>query len=343
MPRFTHAFLYCLLLVQGVALAPNTLPGANPVPDGPGLELWAEVDEAVPSITLRFYRTNDYTIWRRDHGAEAWTLLVESTGPGTASWTDEAVEVGRAYEYAVRRPFGTSSIESRYGYAMAGIGLDRTGHRGTLVLVLAENIVAENTERLDRLYADLVGDGWKVETIYAPTFERSAFRARGSAGNGTLGFFGYRYPEIIRNRIREIHEASPGGVKQVYLLGHVPLVLTGTNIPHDDGHGNRAIYTSDHFYADMDGIWRDRLINSPDTALSDNAFGVPNIPGDGIWDPSAVPSPLEFGVGRVDPWDREGNDWFELSEPELVGRYLDKAHRYPMFRSYDENPEKVPI
>lgn len=185
-----------------------------------------------------------------------------------------------------------------------------------------------NSDRIAQLYADLAGDGWKVETVVAPTFTHSAFRSRGGAGNGTVGLFGYRYPEILRNRIRAIYDANPAEVKQIYFLGHTPIALSGVEIRHPDGHGSRAIYATDHYYADMDGIWSDKLVNSTDTALSSTAYGVPNIPGDGIWDPSYLPSEIEIGVGRVDPWDRENNQWFGLSQPELIARYLDKANKY---------------
>lgn len=109
-------------------------------------------------------------------------------------------------------------------------------------------------------------------------------------------------PASVRDTIRSVYNADRANVKAVLLLGHVPVARSGNlNV---DGHGGRAL-PSDAFYGDMDGNWTDAN-------------------GDGIYDPSSLPSDVELEVGRVDFAD------MPVAGPEslLLQQYLFKDHDY---------------
>ena len=52
-----------------------------------------------------------------------------------------------------------------------------------------------------------------------------------------------------------------------------------------------------------------------------------NVPGDGKFDQSAIPSAMELQVGRVDFFNMLA---FAKNEIELTRQYLQKAHRFKM-------------
>lgn len=106
-------------------------------------------------------------------------------------------------------------------------------------------------------------------------------------------------------------EADSAKVKAVFLFGHIPIVHSG--FYNVDGHRTRSM-PADAFYGDMDGNWKD----------SD---------GDGVLDPSTLPSDVELEVGRVDLAAMPGNLTTNgpasfPSERELLRQYLHKDHEF---------------
>ncbi|HHM20886.1 MAG TPA: T9SS type A sorting domain-containing protein, partial [Bacteroidetes bacterium] len=104
-------------------------------------------------------------------------------------------------------------------------------------------------------------------------------------------------------------------------LGHLPVPYSGNIYP--DGHveNHWGAWPADAYYADLNGSFTDTLINNTSAQLPANH----NVPGDGKFDQSAIPTPVEVAVGRVDLYDMPafGND-----DVELTRHYLQKAHLF---------------
>src|SRR5260370_27582374 len=89
----------------------------------------------------------------------------------------------------------------------------------------------------------------------------------------------------------------------------------------------------------MDGTWRDNSVNYLKTDNTDpaDAARLTNVPGDGKFDQSAIPSAVELEVGRVDLANMPGRlTWGGPpsfpSEQELLRQYLNKDHNFRVKR-----------
>ncbi|MEM9930975.1 MAG: T9SS type A sorting domain-containing protein, partial [Bacteroidota bacterium] len=89
-----------------------------------------------------------------------------------------------------------------------------------------------------------------------------------------------------------------------------------------DGHDNHVgAWSADVYYGDMDGNWTDATINNTTASQARNH----NVPGDGKFDQSTVPSDVELMVGRVDFHSLPA---FDETEEELLRVYLQKNHAF---------------
>jgi len=154
-------------------------------------------------------------------------------------------------------------------------------------------------EPLLRLERDLRGDGWTVLRHDVAPVARAV---------------------DVKKLIRQDYEADRDGVKSVFLFGHVAVPYSGDFNP--DGHpDHRGAWPADAYYGDMDEEWSDEKVDSPKASRAENK----NVPGDGKFDPTFLPSDVELEVGRVDLSQMPA---FGKSETDLLRRYLDKDHAY---------------
>ncbi len=284
----THAAF--ALLAAPLAVAQSPIDAA--------VQISAVAASSPPTITLNWpanAAATSYQLGRRAPGTISYTGT--TTLPGTATgWTDTAVAVGERYEYRVFK-FGGSALGR--GFITAGIEATPIESRGKLVLVIDSTKAAPLATRIDRLIEDLTGDGWQVlRHDVDPTDSVPSVKAR----------------------IRTEYLADPTAVRAVFLFGDVPVPYSGNIAP--DGHGNHVgAWAADAFYGDMDGTWTDTSINNTTASRSANH----NIPGDGKFDQSVIPSLMELAVGRVDLANMPA---FGSSEVDLLRGYLDKDHDY---------------
>lgn len=292
--------------------------------------VWAEARDEPPAITLHFLSPASYLIYRRGYGETDWGTTPYATTPGgSALWTDTAVEPGEIYEYALVSEKDYATIP-RVGAISAGVRADRTGSRGTLILVVADNMLGPLSEKIDTLQRDLIGEGWRVRTLAAPAFHSNPWSIQTINSHG---LYDYGWGPRLRNEIRAIHAADPEGVKMVYFLGHTPVVQSGLQVPHPDGHGSRGPYATDHYFADLTGRWTDTGVSYVPSSASEigSERALPNLPGDGVFDQNDIVGSLALGVGRVDAFSNVRADnqaGFESDLAIQLGNYLDKAHRY---------------
>lgn len=263
------------------------------------VQVTATVAASPPAISFTWpadATATGYTVARRAAGATAWGGLVTIPGGGTAtSWTDTNVAVGARYEYWFRK---TGNPAAR-GFLTAGIEADPIEDRGHLVLLVDATQAAALGARLDRLVQDLVGDGWTVlRHDVSPTEPVPAVKARIAAEAA----------------------AHPGQVRAVFLLGRIPVPYSGWIAP--DGHNDHAgAWAADVYYGELDGPWTDTTVNTTTASRPQNR----NVPGDGKFDQSSIPSDVDLAVGRVDFANMPA---FAVGETALLQQYLDKDHDY---------------
>jgi hypothetical protein len=81
----------------------------------------------------------------------------------------------------------------------------------------------------------------------------------------------------------------------VFLLGRIRVPYSGDIYP--DGHpDHEGAWPADVYYADMNGAWTDNAVNV--TVANDERHR--NVPEDGKFDQSVLPTDVELQIGRVD-------------------------------------------
>jgi hypothetical protein len=238
-----------------------------------------------------------YSVVRRVDGASVWGLPVVVPGAGAAvSWVDTNVVPGARYEYWFTKN-GTPPARS---FLTSGIEAVALEHRGTLVLLVDATHAVALAAKIDRLIGDLRGDGWfVVRHDVLPSQSPASVKALIAA---------------------DYFAADPANTKAVFALGHVPVPYSGNFAP--DGHpDHQGAWAADVWYGEMNGTWTDGTVNTVSASRLENR----NVPGDGKFDQSTLPSDVELIVGRVDFANMPA---FPFSEATLLANYLDKDHDY---------------
>jgi hypothetical protein len=208
---------------------------------------------------------------------------------------DSSVLLGMRFEYW----FTKNGTPAAKNVLTAGLQAPLVDARGSLVLLVDASKVAALGARLDRLVEDLVGDGWQVlRHDVAPTASVPSVKA------------------LIAADVA----ANPLAVKAVFLLGRVPVPYSGSLAP--DGHpDHQGAWPADVYYGELQGPWTDTSVNTTVASRLENR----NVPGDGKFDQTAIPSDVDLAVGRVDFANLPA---FAASETQLLQQYLDKDHDY---------------
>jgi hypothetical protein len=242
---------------------------------------------------------NGYVIRKRPAGQGNF-IQIASLDQNALSYRDENIEIGTAYEYEVRKNFThDGSTGNGFGYAWGGIELPVRHHRGTILLMCEEEAHQRMTTKIERWKSDLESDGWTVIIRTAP---RDAI------------------PPQIKSIIQTEYQNSDRELTTVCLFGRIPVPYSGNIFP--DGHpDHQGAWPADVYYADMDGSWTDQFVN----ITVANAGRHHNVPGDGKFDQSQIPSDAELEIGRIDFANMPA---FALSEMQLLEQYLDKNHAF---------------
>jgi len=289
--------------VDPCATLPTTAaPGNNPSL-AEAVQVSATVRKSPATISVCWRPqpgTTGYSLFRKLKSDDTWGSALATLDAATHSYTDATVAVGTYYEYKIAR---SKAGRSSAGYIAAGIDLAAVEDRGVIVLLVDDDIKAGLAPELKRLTGDLNADGWRV-------IRHDVARST-SAPN-------------VRQLIKTDYAASPSEVKAVYIVGHVAVPYSGRLNP--DGHSDHlGAWAADGYYAELDGDWTDSSVNIKSAQLDRNY----NVPGDGKFDQSAYPSPLELQVSRVDFQSMSKPYYaFDDDEVELTRKYLNKAHAY---------------
>lgn len=261
----------------------------------------AEVQESPPAITLNWSLENNgiYFVYKKMKEDKFFGSSFETLPANATTYTDSSVEVGKSYEYYIKR----NGSPPAYGYINAGIKVEPeengTGVKGKLMLLIDSTHLSALQTEIERLVADLEGEGW---TVLSKTV---------SPDTSVV---------YVKSLVTDEYASSGDDLKAIYLLGHIPVPYSGNLAP--DAHPDHVgAWPTDAFYADMDGVWTDVSINN----VSANDPRNRNIPGDGKYDHSIIPSDVELQVGRVDFYNMPA---FADSETELLRKYLNKNHAF---------------
>lgn len=261
--------------------------------------LEAKVNNNPPSIQIKWNQYADatnYVIYRRNKNAASWSTPVKTLTKTDTAWTDTNVEIGKAYEYRVLR---NGTPYTAYGYIFAGIELQPEAYRGKVIVLVDSLLVPALDNEISQYLGDLRGEGWiplyKVVPNNMPVTQ-------------------------VKSIIKEFYNLDPSKTRALFLIGHIPVPYSGDLNP--DGHPDHlGAWPADGYYGDVNGDWTDEIIN--DAAASDPRNR--NIPGDGKFDQTYFPTPVELEVGRVDFHDLPA---FADDEVELVQKYFKKAHAF---------------
>ncbi len=139
---------------------------------------------------------------------------------------------------------------------------------------------------------------------------------------------------LIRNQLIDLYNEFPTELKNVVLLGRVPVPRSGVTGSYPDGHvPTKAAWGADAYYADMDGTWPDSASNvilaKGQSTISDFVTaGKLNLPGDDKFDPMRMSQfigpnkRIELGFGRIDLSNNVPGEF------EGLRMYFNKLHRY---------------
>lgn len=266
------------------------------------VEVSAEVSENPASIKFTWRADSDansYTVFRKPKTQTYWGFPVASLSGSDTTWTDTTVQVGEAWEYKFEKA-GSGFFQAGAGYVYAGIKAPVIEHRGKLLLIIDTTYADTLATEIERFEMDLVGDGWTVVT-------------HGVDAGDT--------PPSVRAFIQTEYNADPTEVKMVVLLGHVPVPYSGFIAPDAHIPDHQGAWPADVYYADVDGGWTDLSVNTTTPTRPEND----NVPLDGKFDESVIPSNVDLMVGRIDLEDMTA---FTLNEGELLRRYLNKDHAW---------------
>ena len=263
------------------------------------VQLTAGLQESPPTITLSWVNdanATGYILYRKLKEDNSWGSAIASLNGTATQFTDTTVSIGVSYEYKVNK---TAGNYSGYGYINSGIKVPAIEQRGRMILVVDSTAITGLITELQRLEYDLTADGW---TVLRHDVDR----------NDSV-------PDVKAIIIND-YNADPANTKAVFLFGHVPVPYSGNINP--DGHPNhQGAWPADVYYGDINGNWTDNSVNN--TIASDPRND--NVPGDGKFDQSIIPSNIELEVGRVDMANMPA---FTQTEEELLKRYLDKDHLF---------------
>lgn len=281
------------VLISGTALAQNTRDYA--------VELSATVQVSPAQVTLKWkriaYGSPTYNIYRKAKTALGWGSPIATWIANTdTTYTDNAVVADSAYEYKVA---AAGTITST-GYIYAGIKAPAIHNKGALILLVDSTFSIPCATGITSLMRDINGDGWQV---IRHDLSRS------------------RVDSTIKNIIKADYASIPS-VKAVLIIGHLAVPYSGDLNP--DGHPNhKGAWPSDIYYANIDPAWSDGGVYDTSAGYLANR----NIPGDGKWDQTMVPSDAQMQVSRIDFYNMPA---FSATEVQMMNSYLDKDHVFKM-------------
>lgn len=260
-------------------------------------QLTATTQVSPPQIKVNWKKiagVNSYEVYKKTKGATSFGSPIATLTATDSFYVDNSVTVDSTYEYQV---FGGPNAS---GYIYASVKAAPVHYRGGILLLVDSTFSDSCRNEIERLKRDLRGDGWKV-------LSKSFLRTETAAN--------------IKSYITSTYN-SDNTLRSIFILGHIAVPYSG-NLNPDAHPDHQGAWPADVFYADMNGTWSDNTVNNTVASRTQND----NIPGDGKYDQSTLPSDVELQIGRVDFANMPA---FAKTEIALMRSYLNRDHLYKM-------------
>ena len=256
--------------------------------------LWVENDSSTNQATLKWINDDNapsYNVSESDSEPNL-TLLATLDGSETEYNIGELVK-GKEYGFHIAK----GAIAR--GIIRLGFELPATHNRGRCLIAIDDILPMPLENEIEQLIEDIRMDGWLVDTIHTSQSE-AVFN--------------------VKARIVEWYDNTYENSQSLFLLGHVPVPYSG-NSAHDGHTNHQGAWAADVYYGDVDGFWRDLTVTNTTPSRDKNK----NVPFDGKFDQTLIPSDIDIEVGRVDFNDLPA---FPDDEIELTRQYLVKSHDF---------------
>ena len=286
MIKYISVFSFLLLLTNGISQAKVDLDRSVPV--------WMEYDTSSNFANLNWIADENAANYYVSKVTNGTNLMPLVTLDGDATgYIIGLMTKGEKLDFHVRK-----DIVGR-GIISVGIELPALHERGRCLIAIDDILSDSLVTEINQLIEDITMDGWEVDTLHIP---QSAEVVK------------------VKTKIKEWYDETYGLSQTLFLLGHIPVPYSG-NTQHDGHNNHQGAWAADVFYGELNGNWTDSFVDNttPSRAKNDN------IPGDGKYDQTSIPSNVELEVGRVDFHDLPA---FEKDEIELTRQYLNKNHEF---------------
>jgi len=283
---FFNLFLLCINLLHSQVSVDLT----RSVP------LWLDYDISTNQAVLKWIEdtnTSTYSLFDLTYNPTQINQFDTANGAST-EYSLGTLMPGTIYRYLVQK-----DTEGR-GAITVGLQIPVVHQRGRCLIAIDDILSTPLTVEIEQLISDMEMDGWEVETLnIARTTDVST----------------------IKSMITAWYDTSYENSQTLFILGHISVPYSGNSAI--DGHTNdhEGAWPADLFYGEVNGTWSDATVNNTSASRDANK----NIPGDGKYDQTSIPSDVEIEVGRVDFYDLPD---FALDEIELTREYLNKNHTF---------------
>ncbi len=270
------------------------LNGQIPVDMARSVPVWMEFDSSSNQPTLKWIADNNAENYYLGESSSTYSITDIATLNGSETFYQlDPIEIGKKSIYHLRKD------NTGRGIITIGVEIPIVHQRGRCLVAIDDILVDPLVAELDQMIQDLQMDGWKVDTIHVNQIEEVT---------------------AVKSSVVDWYDSTYEKSQALYLLGHIPVPYSG-NSAHD-GHANhQGAWAADSFYGDIDGNWTDVTVNNVTPARVQNR----NIPNDGKYDQTTIPSDIEIEIGRVDFYNLPA---FSESQIELTRQYLVKNHDF---------------
>jgi hypothetical protein len=185
----------------------------------------------------------------------------------------------------------------RFGHIFAGIAYPAPEQWGTVLLLVDAPVADSLAAELGRLELDMIRNGYRVCRRDVPEDTPVT-----------------EVKDIIANE----YQSDPT-ITSLLLFGNIAVPYSGDV---RGAHANHwGAWPADVYYGEFHGSWTDSVVNNTTASRPENH----NVPGDGKFDQTFLPSDVDLEIGRVD---LSRMPAFTDSEVGLLRRYLDKDHAF---------------
>ena len=256
--------------------------------------LWMEYDSIDNQATLKWIGDNNATNYDISEVMLPTTLVPLGSVEGTVNeFNIGAIEEGERFNFHIRKD------ANGRGIITVGNRVPITHNRGRCLVAIDDILVDSLETEISQYMEDIEMDGWRVDTLHISQNEEVT---------------------SVKVKIADWYDSNYENSQSLFLLGHLPVPYSGNSAY--DGHSNhQGAWAADTYYGELDGNWTDVSVNNETPARQANK----NIPGDGKFDQTIIPTTMELEVGRVDFINLPA---FQESAIELTRQYLQKNHDF---------------